>query len=177
MLQLQKDVKDEHMEPGKKTRESDAEMLGDQMGGFRRRLWAIVSSSLCLLHQRGGNKWLECHLRKQFNNSFVYRAGQQGLLWRAGHRWSSEWKRYTHLRLCTHTHKRPVLETGSSPGCTPYAAVADILLSGPMLRNAHKHICLCTYRKSSYFIIVPLSHSKGPFLHTDMQLCLYGLWR
>ena len=74
--------------------------LGIRWEGCWRGLQAIVSSSLCLPRQRGASKWLGCHLQKQFNNSFVYGAGQKGLLWRAGHRWSSEWKRYTH----THTH-------------------------------------------------------------------------
>ncbi len=70
------------------------------------RFWAIVSSSLCLPRQRGGNKWLECHLQKQFNYSFVYGAGQKGLLWRAGHRWSSEWKRYKHTPTLVHPHTK-----------------------------------------------------------------------
>lgn len=141
------------MGTGKWTREGHAGMIGDQVGVYSQRRWVIVSSSLCLPRQRGSNKWLGCHLEKQFNNSFVYGVGQKGLLWRAGHRWS-EWKRHTHTHPSTHTYaqkkKGPVLKSASSPGCTPYATVADNLLSRLMLRNAHKHM-LVHARKSFLF--------------------------
>lgn len=55
---------------------------------------------------------------------------------------------------CTHTyaHKgRPVLKTASSPGCPPYATVADNLLSRPLLRNAHKHMLLHAPKSSPFY--------------------------
>lgn len=90
-------------------RKGCTELIGDQVGGYGWGLRVIVSWSLCLPRQRRGNKWFGCHLEKHFNNSFVYGAGQKGLLWRAGHRWSSEWKKrahktHTHTHTCAHTY-------------------------------------------------------------------------
>lgn len=57
-----------------------------------------------------------------------------------------------HSHLYTHAPtymqmKRPVVETDSSPVCTPYATVADNLLSRPVLRTVHKHISIGTHTR------------------------------
>lgn len=87
------------------TQWGDKEMIKHQVWGCWSRLWLIVSSSLRLPQQRGGNKWSECHLQKKFNNSFVYGAGQTGLLWRARHRLYQEKKVHTHTQTSTHPKK------------------------------------------------------------------------
>lgn len=88
------------------TQWGDKEMIRHQVWGCWSRLWLIVSSSLRLPQQRGGNKWSECHLQKKFNNSFVYGAGQTGLLWRAGHRLYREKKVHTHTHTDIYTSKK-----------------------------------------------------------------------
>lgn len=158
--------------------------------------WAIVSLSQCLHCHRGGNKWLGCHLQKQFNNSFVYGAGQKGLLWRVGAQMVIRLKEahtHTHIHAPTHTQsqERPVLETGSSPTCTPYATVADILLSRPMLRAAsythyHTHSNTLTETDTQMHVHVQILllfyncsvfPQRRSFLAYWCVIVLYGLQR
>lgn len=75
-------------------------------------------------------------------------ARQKGLLWRAGHRWSSEWNRgrHTSTYMRTPTHMR-------TKGCrlahhlgTRHMPQQHTTCSvGPCWENAHKHMLPCTH--------------------------------
>lgn len=70
---------------------------------------------------------------------------------------------HTHAPTHMHTKKGPVLKTASSPGCTPYATVADNLLSRLILRNAHKQM-LVHARKSFLFFNCATFTAQRSFL-------------